>query len=163
MSPDIIILAAIAVFVISRLYAVLGQKTGAGWYHYDAGKRVIDPKTDAMVRAHQKTCGRPQRAFSAEEIVSRVLAVMANEGARIVEEGIAARPLDVDIVLINGYGYPSYKGGPMFAANEKGWPAIEARLSALAQADGDAFAPADLIKRLARGETSMAQLNTGQK
>ncbi|MGL4324167.1 MAG: 3-hydroxyacyl-CoA dehydrogenase NAD-binding domain-containing protein, partial [Beijerinckiaceae bacterium] len=140
-----------------------GQKTAAGWYRYDGGKRVIDPTTDAMVRAHQKACGRPQRAFSADEIVGRALAVMANEGARIVEEGIAARPLDVDIVLINGYGYPAYKGGPMFAANEKGWPTIEAQLSALAQADGEAFAPSDLIKRLARGETAMAQLNTGQK
>ena len=93
-----------------------GQKTGAGWHLYPEGKRTPDPVVEAMVTAHAAATGRPQRAFAAEEIMMRALAAMAAEGRRILDEGIAARASDIDVVLVHGYGFPAHKGGPMFQA-----------------------------------------------
>lgn len=136
-----------------------GQKTGAGWYRYVEGKRQVDPEIDAIIRAHAKAKNLPQRQFSAEEIVRRVLVTMANEGARIVEEGIAARPLDVDIVLLNGYGFPAHKGGPMFAADKIGWHEITREMAAIAAKDGAAFNVSALARRLAEEDRLAASLN----
>jgi 3-hydroxyacyl-CoA dehydrogenase len=91
-----------------------GQKTGAGWYRYEDGRRLVDPVVTDLVRARQD--GGAQ-AVPAAGIVSRVLAAMAEEGDRIVAEGIAARPGDIDLVLVNGYGFPAHRGGPMFQAS----------------------------------------------
>ena len=93
-----------------------GQKTGAGWYRYENGRRVVDPAVEEMVRAHAAAAGVPQRRFGPGEIVERVLAVMASEGEAIVREGVAARASDIDVVLLNGYGFPRHKGGPMYQA-----------------------------------------------
>lgn len=97
-----------------------GQKTGSGWYRYVDGKRQVDPEIETLVREHAKARGLLQRKFTPEEIVQRVLVTMASEGAKIVEEGIAARPLDIDVVLLNGYGFPAHRGGPMFQAERLG-------------------------------------------
>ncbi|WP_119302797.1 3-hydroxyacyl-CoA dehydrogenase NAD-binding domain-containing protein [Dongia deserti] len=93
-----------------------GQKTGRGWYLYQDGKRVIDPEVTAMIEAARAAKGLAPRAISAGEITQRLLAAMATEGTALLSEGIAARPSDIDLVMINGYGFPAHKGGPMFVA-----------------------------------------------
>ncbi|WP_105432621.1 3-hydroxyacyl-CoA dehydrogenase NAD-binding domain-containing protein [Neorhizobium sp. T6_25] len=93
----------------------LGQKTGRGWYAYPEGKRTIDPEVTAIIEAARAKKGITPRAFSMREIVERMLAAMALEGEALLTEGIAARASDIDLVMINGYGFPAYKGGPMFA------------------------------------------------
>ncbi|MCA0399944.1 MAG: enoyl-CoA hydratase/isomerase family protein [Proteobacteria bacterium] len=136
-----------------------GQKTGAGWYRYVEGKRQIDPEINALIKAHAVQSGVVQRPFSADEIVFRVIAAMANEGARILEEKIAARPLDIDIVLLNGYGFPPHKGGPLFAADHLGWDRIVAEMTIAEKRDGKAFSPAALALRLAADKGRVADLN----
>ncbi len=93
-----------------------GQKTGAGWYSYADGKKTVDPIVTALVEAASAEKGITRRPFTAEEIVSRLVAVMAEEGAAILREGIAARASDIDLVFVNGYGWPAWLGGPMFQA-----------------------------------------------
>lgn len=96
----------------------LGQKAGRGWYAYPEGKRQVDPEVTAIIEATRREKGITPRTFSAEEIVERMLAAMAEEGQKLLKEGIAARASDIDLVMINGYGFPAYKGGPMFAASQ---------------------------------------------
>lgn len=93
----------------------LGQKTGRGWYAYTEGKRTIDPEVTAIIEAARAKKGISPRAFSKRAIVERMLAAMALEGEALLTEGIAARASDIDLVMINGYGFPAHKGGPMFA------------------------------------------------
>ena len=97
-----------------------GQKTGAGWYRYDEGDRKPKPDpftADAIAKA---AADRPKRTYSQEQIQRRALAVMVNEGAKILEEGVAARPLDIDVVKLFGYGFPRWRGGPMMQADLTG-------------------------------------------
>ena len=96
-----------------------GQKTGLGWYAYPDGKRTVDPDVTAVIEAARAEKGILPRRFTAEEIVSRLLKAMADEGEALLSEGIAARASDIDLVMINGYGFPSSKGGPMFAAGRR--------------------------------------------
>ncbi len=93
-----------------------GQKTGAGWYAYEAGKRTVDPLTARLCEEESAAKGITRRAFSAEEIVDRLVGVMGAEGDRILAEGIAARASDIDLVFIEGYGWPRWLGGPMYRA-----------------------------------------------
>ncbi|MGK6313488.1 3-hydroxyacyl-CoA dehydrogenase NAD-binding domain-containing protein [Neorhizobium sp. DT-125] len=95
----------------------LGQKAGRGWYAYPEGKRTIDPEVTAIIGAARVRKGITPRAFSKDEILRRLLDAMAAEGEALLAEGIAARPGDIDLVMINGYGFPAHKGGPMFARN----------------------------------------------
>ena len=99
-----------------------GQKTGAGWYKYDENRRPMhDPEVDEADRAVRAETGRQRRAqISAEEIVERTIYALVNEGARILEEGYALRAVDIDIIYINGYGFPAYRGGPMWYADTVG-------------------------------------------
>ncbi len=136
-----------------------GQKTGAGWYAYVEGKRVVDPEVERIVRENAVARGLPQRVFTPEEITRRVLVTMANEGAKIVEEGIAARPLDVDIVLLNGYGFPAHKGGPMFLGDRLGWAGILAEMAVIEARDGAPFTVSALVRRLAKDNATAAALN----
>lgn len=94
----------------------LGRKTGAGWYAYPGGEKTVDPAVTAVIEAARAAKGIVPRAFTADEIMDRLLAVMADEGRALLAEGIAARASDIDLVMINGYGFPAHKGGPMFAA-----------------------------------------------
>ena len=101
----------------------LGQRSGLGWYKYQEGSRTPqrDPDVEALIEEYSRKKGISRRNYSEQEIAGRLLAVLANEGARIVEEGIAERNADVDIVKIHGYGFPRWRGGPMQYATEIGW------------------------------------------
>src|SRR4030095_14774676 len=92
-----------------------GQKTGAGYYKYDdKRKRMVDPEIEALIRAEAEALQIKQRHIPAEEIVERCLLRLANEGAKILEEGIALRASDCDVMYLNGYGFPAWRGGPMW-------------------------------------------------
>jgi 3-hydroxyacyl-CoA dehydrogenase len=130
----------------------LGQKTGAGWYDYRAGDRTAHPsaEVDAMIVAHSAKLGVTRRAIGDAEIVERLVYALVNEGARILEEGIALRASDIDMVYLTGYGFPPYRGGPMFYADTVGLPAVLAAIERLAGGrHGDAWTPAPLLVRLA--------------
>jgi 3-hydroxyacyl-CoA dehydrogenase len=129
----------------------LGQKTGAGWYRYEAGGRtpIPDPQVEALVLDASRRKGLVRRAIGADEIRARLLAALVNEGARILEEGIAARPVDIDMVWIHGYGFPAHEGGPMFWADRRGLQAVLADVRRFAADDPRSWRPAPLLVRLA--------------
>ncbi|HNU11621.1 MAG TPA: 3-hydroxyacyl-CoA dehydrogenase NAD-binding domain-containing protein [Rubrivivax sp.] len=130
-----------------------GQKTGAGWYRYEAGSRepIPDPVTQQIIDAYRAERGIVPRAVSDAEIVERCMFALANEGARILEEGIAARASDIDLVYLNGYGFPRHRGGPMFNATLVGLPEVVKALQRFAAEPGaEAFwQPAPLLLELA--------------
>ena len=132
----------------------LGQKTGAGVYRYDAAtrKRQEDPDVDAIIRAESERLGVEQRTLSDEEIVQRVLYPLINEGARILEEGVAQRAGDIDIVYLYGYGFPAWRGGPMFYGSTVGTGELYARICHFRDSLGrpDDWQPAPLLERLAK-------------
>ena len=102
----------------------LGLKAGRGWYRYRDGKREVDPEVTALIEQRRAAKGLAARSISDDEIMRRLLASMAAEGTALLSEGIAARASDIDLVMINGYGFPAHKGGPMFAAEQaKGFEA----------------------------------------
>jgi len=129
-----------------------GQKTGAGVYRYEPGGHtpLPDPAVEALVEEHRHARGITPRPVSDQEIQERCLYAMVNEGARILEEGIAARPLDIDMIWIHGYGFPAYRGGPMFWADQVGLPGIlEAVRGFHDRLGGTHWRPAPLLERLA--------------
>jgi 3-hydroxyacyl-CoA dehydrogenase len=131
-----------------------GQKTGKGYYRYEPGSRtpVRDPEVDAAIVAASQKLGRARRSFTPDEIVERLIFPMVNEGARILEEGIAARASDIDVIWVRGYGFPVWRGGPMFYAGSIGLANIRDRLKIFAQESGDeTLMPAPLIEKLAAG------------
>jgi 3-hydroxyacyl-CoA dehydrogenase len=130
----------------------LGQKTGKGYYLYPEGARagVPDPEVAALIEAIAAREGVARRDIPQDEILDCLLLPMVNEGARILEEGIAARPGDVDVVWLHGYGWPAWTGGPMHWAGARGLADIAARLTQFAEASGDeSLRPAPLLARLA--------------
>jgi 3-hydroxyacyl-CoA dehydrogenase len=130
----------------------LGQKTGAGYYRYDAQtrKRQPDPEVAALIEDIASRWNVQRRDIGAEEIVERLLLALVNEGAAILQEGIAARPSDIDIVYLNGYGFPTWRGGPMFYADSLGIDAVVEKLRQLQHTTGDAcWQPAALLLELA--------------
>jgi 3-hydroxyacyl-CoA dehydrogenase len=129
-----------------------GQKTGAGWYRYEAGSRapIPDPAIEQLILDYSKEQGIQRRAVGDAEIVERCLFPLVNEGAKILEEGIAARPVDIDIIWIYGYGFPRYRGGPMFWADLVGVKKIYETIKRLHEQHGDWLKPAPLLERLAR-------------
>jgi 3-hydroxyacyl-CoA dehydrogenase len=127
-----------------------GQKTGAGWYKYDESRRAVpDPEVAALVRKWSAEPGIPQREISTEEIVDRCIYALVNEGARILEAGIALRAVDIDIVYLNGYGFPAYRGGPMWYAGAVGLKKVYERISEFQRDHGELWEPALLLKQLA--------------
>jgi len=130
----------------------LGQKTGAGFYKYAAGDRtpILDPEVEELIRDASAAAGIQRRKIAPEEIVERCLYPLVNEGAKILDEGIAARAGDIDIVWINGYGFPAYRGGPMFYAGQIGLATVLRVMEALHARFGDLLKPAPLLVRLAR-------------
>ncbi|HVO15124.1 MAG TPA: 3-hydroxyacyl-CoA dehydrogenase NAD-binding domain-containing protein [Alphaproteobacteria bacterium] len=129
-----------------------GQKTGAGWYRYEQGSRTPtpDPAIEMLILDYAKEHGIQRRAIGDQEIVERCMFALVNEGAKILEEGIAARPVDIDIVWIYGYGFPRYRGGPMFWADLVGVKKIYDTVKRLHETHGDWLKPAPLLERLAR-------------
>jgi 3-hydroxyacyl-CoA dehydrogenase len=129
-----------------------GQKTGAGWYDYQAGDRTAHPSqlVNDMIVQHSKDLGIERCAISDEEIVERLVYSLVNEGAKILDEGIALRASDIDMVYLSGYGFPLYRGGPMFYADTVGLPKVLAAIEGYARGHhGEAWAPAALLRRLA--------------
>lgn len=131
-----------------------GQKTGAGWYRYEPGRRdpIPDPIVENLIEQYRKERGITPRKVSDDEIVERCVFALVNEGARIVEEGIAARASDIDIVYLNGYGFPLHRGGPMKYAEEIGLSSVVRALRRIAAepgADVAFWTPAALLVRLA--------------
>jgi 3-hydroxyacyl-CoA dehydrogenase len=126
-----------------------GQKTGAGWYKYDENRRAIpDPEVVQLVRHWAAEAGIPQRDISQQEIVDRCIYALVNEGARILEEGLAMRAVDIDIIYINGYGFPPYRGGPMWYADTVGLNNVYTRVEEFHRVHGELWTPAPLLKRL---------------
>ncbi len=136
-----------------------GQKTGAGWYRYEPGKRdaLPDPEVDALILDYRKEIGVTPRPFSDAEIVERCIYALVNEGARLLSEGIAQRASDIDLVYLAGYGFPAWRGGPMGYADSVGLAMVARRMRQFAaQPRGDAafWQPAPLLAELAtQGKT----------
>jgi 3-hydroxyacyl-CoA dehydrogenase len=140
-----------------------GQKTGAGWYKYDSERRAIpDPEVAQMVKKWGTEAGIPQRQISQEEIVDRCIYALVNEGARILEEGYALRAVDIDIIYINGYGYPAHRGGPMWYADTVGLKKVYERICEFHKQHGELWEPAPLLKRLAEAGQGFKDFNKDQ-
>ena len=128
----------------------VGQKAGKGWYLYDDQRKPTpDPEVVALIRSTAREAGIPQRTFSDDEIVERCVYALINEGARILEEGFAKRASDIDVIYLNGYGFPAWRGGPMFYADRTGLGRIHGRIVALHRELGERWAPAPLLTALA--------------
>ena len=133
-----------------------GQKTGKGYYDYAAGAkaRVPNPEVLPLIEAGRAAQGITPRDFTDAEIVRRYMAAMVNEAARVVGEGIARRPLDVDVTLLYGYGFPRYRGGPLKWADMEGLPGLLEDIRRYAEEDGYFWKPAPLLETLvAKGRT----------
>jgi 3-hydroxyacyl-CoA dehydrogenase len=129
-----------------------GQKTGAGYYKYEGGDRtpIPDNEVEKIIVDVATTMGITRRPISDEEILQRLLYPMVNEGAKILDEKIAIRASDIDVIWVYGYGWPVYRGGPMFWADQIGLRALRDRMQEFKQQSGDAFwTPAPLLERLA--------------
>ena len=137
-----------------------GQKTQAGYYRYEPGSRtpLPDPEVEALIARTAQELGIARRPISDEEILARCLYPMINEGAKILEEGIALRPGDIDIIWINGYGFPAYRGGPMHYADTIGLQTVHEGLLAFQAEHGEVWQPAPLLARLAKEGRRFADL-----
>ena len=139
-----------------------GQKTGKGYFRYEAGSRapIPDPEVERIILDASARLGINRRQIAAEEIVERTVFPMINEGARILEEGIAARPGDIDVIWVYGYGWPVWRGGPMYYADQLGLGHVRDRLDLLCRAGrGDqtlAAGGADLVALPPRAAASPA-------
>src|SRR6202166_241 len=137
-----------------------GQKTGAGWYKYDENRRAIsDPEVAQLVRKWAAAAGVPQREISKEEIVDRCVYALVNEGARILDEGYALRAVDIDIIYLNGYGFPAHRGGPMWHADTIGLRKVYQRICEFHEQHGELWTPAPLLKRLSDGGKTFAEFD----
>ena len=137
-----------------------GQKTGQGYYRYEAGSRtpLPHPEVEALILETSEKLGVVRRKITAEEIVERSLYPLINESARVIEEGIATRPSDVDVVYANGYGWPRWRGGPIFHADEVGLKTVVDRLDAFrADTEDPSLEPAALLRQLAAERCTFAQ------
>jgi 3-hydroxyacyl-CoA dehydrogenase len=127
-----------------------GQKTGKGWYRYREGRKPEpDPEVIALVERTATEAGIERRSFSDQDILERTIYALVNEGARVLEEGIALRASDIDVIYANGYGFPAWRGGPMFYADRVGLDRVLDRVSAFHREHGERWRPAPLLQRLA--------------
>jgi 3-hydroxyacyl-CoA dehydrogenase len=142
-----------------------GQKTNAGFYKYEAGNRtpVDDPEVEKIIVQVSKELGIERRQITDEEILERCMFAMINEGAKILDEKIALRASDIDTVWINGYGFPSHRGGPMFYADTVGLPKVLERVKALLGKHGKVWTPSPLLERLAAAGKTFADFDSEQE
>jgi len=137
-----------------------GQKTGAGWYLYEGGRAPVpNPETARFATEAAREAGITPRAITPNEIVERTVYALINEGARILEDGIALRPGDIDIVYIYGYGFPPHRGGPMWYADTIGLKTVHDRIRQFEQQHGARWAPAPLLTKLAESGKTFAGLD----
>jgi 3-hydroxyacyl-CoA dehydrogenase len=138
--------------VPDRLYDMgrYGQKTGAGWYKYEPGSRdrIHDPVVDQIAAEEAAKRGVTRRTVTDDEIIARIMTALANEGARVLEEGYATRASDIDAVYCYGFGYPRHVGGPMFYADTVGLPTVLERVKEYRAKFGDYWKPAPLLEKL---------------
>jgi 3-hydroxyacyl-CoA dehydrogenase len=130
-----------------------GQKTGKGFYRYETGNRrpVPDPEVDKLIESYRKEIGVKPRQISDEEIVERCIYALVNEGALILEEGVALRASDIDMVYLTGYGFPPYRGGPMFYADTVGPEKVLNSIQKFQNGyQGTQWKPAPLLVKLAK-------------
>jgi 3-hydroxyacyl-CoA dehydrogenase len=136
-----------------------GQKTGAGFYDYDENRNAVpSPFTEKMIIDFRAKKGITPREITDEEIFQRTVYPMINEGAKILEEGKASRASDIDIVWLNGYGWPAYRGGPMYYANTVGLKAVADKMAEFQAKYGDDFKPSALLLKLAAEGKTFADL-----
>jgi 3-hydroxyacyl-CoA dehydrogenase len=136
-----------------RLYEMgrYGQKTGAGWYKYAAPgsrERTPDPLIEQLADEEAKKRGITRKPVSDAEIQSRIMVALANEGARVLEDGYATRAGDIDVIYCYGFGFPRHHGGPMFYAETVGLPAVLAKVKEYRARFGDYWTPAPLLERM---------------
>ena len=152
--------------VADRLCAagMLGQKTGVGYYRYEAGSRTPqeNPELAAMLEAASREKGIERQELSEQYILERTLYALVNEGAKILEEGIAQRSSDIDIIYLNGYGFPAWRGGPMFYADSVGLAEVLAKVKALHARCGAWWKPAPLLEKLAAQGGRFSDWQPGQ-
>src|SRR5690606_14329248 len=139
----------------------LGQKTGRGWYQYgDDRKPQPDATVVDLIRSRAREAGIAQRTFTDDAIVERAIYALINEGARVLDEGLALRASDIDTIYVNGYGFPAWRGGPMFFADRVGLDRILARVEEFHREHGDRWKPAPLLERLARSGGTFRSLDS---
>ncbi len=141
----------------------LGQKSGKGWYRYEPGDRTPqrDPEVEQYIVEESARMGITRKAMSDEEILKRCLYGMINEGAKLLELGIALRPSDIDITYLTGYGFPAHHGGPMFMADRIGLDKVLADIERFHAQDGYWWQPAPLLQKLVREGKTFADLQAG--
>jgi 3-hydroxyacyl-CoA dehydrogenase len=152
---------------ISDLLAEMGrygQKTGSGYYRYESGSRtpVPDPEVTELIERESERLGITRRDIDDQEIVDRCMCALINEGADILDEGIALRSLDVDVVYVTGYGFPAYRGGPMFYADALGAAEVHRTIRGFAERLGNEhgyWTPSPLLERLAEQGGSFGGLD----
>jgi 3-hydroxyacyl-CoA dehydrogenase len=129
-----------------------GQKTNAGWYRYEKGSRMplADPEIEQLIVAESKRLGIARKPIADEEIVRRSVYALVNEGAKILEEGLALRSGDIDVIYLAGYGFPAWRGGPMFYADTVGLDKVYADVKHFHETEGFFWRPAPLLEKLAR-------------
>jgi 3-hydroxyacyl-CoA dehydrogenase len=138
--------------VHDRLVAMdrLGQKRGKGWYRYEDGRTPLrDPEVEQLIRDLAEAAGIAPRPIADDEIVDRAICALVNEGARVLEEGLAARASDIDVIYTSGYGFPAWRGGPMLHADAVGLPSMLDRIRSFERIHGSRWHPAPLLVELA--------------
>ncbi len=143
---------------------MLGQKTGAGYYRYEPGNRTPQENPDLapMLEAASREKGIERQALDEQYIVERCIFALVNEGAKILEEGIAQRSSDIDVIYLNGYGFPAFRGGPMYYADSVGLDKVLARVKELHARCGDWWKPAPLLEKLAAEGRTFTEWQAGQ-
>ncbi|MCQ4293354.1 3-hydroxyacyl-CoA dehydrogenase NAD-binding domain-containing protein [Pseudomonas stutzeri] len=143
---------------------MLGQKTGAGYYRYEPGNRTPqeNPELAPMLEAASREKGIERQTLDEQYIVERCIFALVNEGAKILEEGIAQRASDIDVIYLNGYGFPAFRGGPMFYADSVGLDRVLARVKELHARCGDWWKPAPLLEKLAAEGRTFTEWQAGQ-
>lgn len=134
----------------------IGQKVGKGFYRYEGRERISDPEALAILAAAAKEAGVKQRSFTDEEVRDRLFHPLVNEGAREVEEGIALRVSDIDVIWVNGYGFPAHTGGPMFWGDANGLQRVLATAEMLGRKNGQRWRPASLLEALVKAGKGFA-------
>lgn len=137
----------------------VGQKAGRGWYRYRNGQREVDPEIEALIRSHAQASGYRRQAFTPEMIQLRVLAAMVNEGSRLLEKGIIAHPYEIDLLMVHGYGFPAWRGGPMQEADARGLRQVQTAIEASAARDGTGFEACRLVTELISSARNFSSLN----